>query len=105
MFDAFFARHADLFEWGAPEGGCVALPRYLGSEGVEVFCRELVENAGVLLLPASVYTSQLGVVPPDRCGIGIGRRDPEPALATLEQFLQRRAGSVPPRALAPVAAG
>lgn len=93
VFDAFFARHPDLFEWTPPEGGCVAFPRYLGSEGVEVFCRELVESAGVLLLPASVYSSQLATVPPDRFRIGVGRRNPEPALAALEEFLQHRAKS------------
>ena len=30
VFDAFFARHPDLFDWAAPDGGCVAFPRYRG---------------------------------------------------------------------------
>ncbi|MEV7026371.1 aminotransferase class I/II-fold pyridoxal phosphate-dependent enzyme, partial [Kitasatospora sp. NPDC093558] len=50
QFDAFFAEFADLFEWRAPAGGCVAYPRYLGADGVEEFCTRLVEQAGVLLL-------------------------------------------------------
>ena len=90
VFDAFFARHADLFEWSAPDGGCVAFPRYLGGDGVEAFCRELVETEGVLLLPASIYASDLAPVPADRFRIGVGRRDPGPALAALEEFLARR---------------
>ncbi len=90
VFGAFFARHPDLFEWAAPDGGCVAFPRYLGADGVEAFCRELVETEGVLLLPASIYASDLADVPADRFRIGVGRRDPEPALEALERFLAGR---------------
>lgn len=90
LVDAFFARHEDLFEWRHPDGGCVAFPRYLGEDGVESFCRDLVETAGVLLLPASVYASDLAPVPTDRFRIGLGRRDPGPALAAFERFLSDR---------------
>jgi aspartate/methionine/tyrosine aminotransferase len=91
VFDAFFAAHADLFAWERPQAGCVCFPRYLGADGVEAFCRELVEQAGVVLLPASVYASALGDVPADRFRIGVGRADPEPALVAFEAFLARRA--------------
>jgi aspartate/methionine/tyrosine aminotransferase len=91
VFDAFFARHADLFAWERPQAGCVCFPRYLGADGVEAFCRDLVEQAGVVLLPASIYASELGDVPPDRFRIGVGRADPEPALEALEAFLAQRA--------------
>ena len=90
VFDDFFASHADRFEWAHPDGGCVAFPRYLGPEGVEVFCRELVETEGVLLLPASIYQSRLAPVPADRFRIGIGRRDPRPALEATARFLAGR---------------
>lgn len=86
-FDAFFARHEDLFDWTPPEGGAVAFPRYRGSDGVESFCRELVETAGVLLLPASVYASELVTVPADRFRVGVGRLGPGPALEALEHFI------------------
>ena len=87
VFDGFFAAHEDLFEWAPPDGGCVAFPRYLGSDGVEAFCQELVETEGVLLLPASIFASDLAPVPADRFRVGVGRRDPELALAALERFL------------------
>jgi aspartate/methionine/tyrosine aminotransferase len=87
-FDAFFAEFGDLFEWRAPDGGCVAYPRYLG-EDVEKFCTDLVEQAGVLLLPASIYRSGLTDTPTDRFRIGIGRLDPEPALDTVATWLRR----------------
>ncbi len=95
VFDAFFARHQDRFDWAPPDGGCVAFPRYRGDDGVETFCRELVEQAGVLLLPAGIYASELAEVPSDRFRIGLGRRDPQPALAAVERFLtgRRRAAS------------
>lgn len=90
QFDAFFARHADLFAWRHPDGSCVAFPRYLGADGVEAFCRELLETEGVLLLPASLYVSELGPVPADRFRIGVGRRDPGPALEAMDRFLAGR---------------
>jgi aspartate/methionine/tyrosine aminotransferase len=87
-FEALFDAHPERLEWQGPQGGCVSFPRYLGPEGVEEFCRELVETAGVVLLPASVYKSELGPVPTDRFRIGVGRRNPEPALAAFDRFLR-----------------
>lgn len=90
VFDRFFAEFADLFEWRSPDGGCVAYPRFLGEEGVEAFCHRLVEEAGVLLLPAGIYRSELTPTPADRFRIGLGRRDPEPALAAFADWLRTR---------------
>lgn len=89
-FEALFAAHPEELEWQAPAGGCVSFPRYLGDEGVESFCRELVESEGVVLLPASIYASELGPVPTDRFRIGVGRRGPEAALAAFGRFLDSR---------------
>ncbi len=86
--DTFFAQHADRFEWYAPDGGCVAFPRYTGREGVEAFCADILEREGVLLLPASMYRSELGAVPPDRFRIGFGRRGIDEGLAALERALR-----------------
>jgi aspartate/methionine/tyrosine aminotransferase len=90
VFDAFFAGFPDLFEWQAPDGGCVAYPRYLGREGVEEFCRRLAEEAGVLLLPASIYRSELTPTPADRFRIGVGRAHPEEGLAALTRWTRAR---------------
>ncbi len=86
--DAFFAEFAHLFEWRRPDGGCVAFPRYLGPGGVETFCQRLVEEAGVLLLPASLYRSELSPTPADRFRIGCGRTNLGPGLEALRRFLQ-----------------
>ncbi|MFE7311619.1 aminotransferase class I/II-fold pyridoxal phosphate-dependent enzyme [Streptomyces sp. NPDC057555] len=88
VFDAFFAEFPDTFEWQAPDGGCVAFPRYLGPEGVEEFCTRLVEEAGIFLLPAGIYRSELTPTPTDRFRIGIGRADPEEGVAALTQWMR-----------------
>ncbi|TWD80665.1 aspartate/methionine/tyrosine aminotransferase [Kribbella amoyensis] len=89
-FDAFFGRFPELFEWKPPQGGCVCFPRYLGADGVEAMCANLVTEAGVLLLPASIYRSDLTQVPADRFRIGVGRQGPEEALAVWTQWLTVR---------------
>jgi aspartate/methionine/tyrosine aminotransferase len=85
--DAFFAQHRDRFEWYEPDGGCIAYPRYLGNDGIESFCKRLVEEAGVLLLPASMYRSELLTMPKDRFRIGYGRRGIDEALTAFEALL------------------
>ncbi len=85
--DAFFAKFESLFEWKAPKGGCVAFPRYRGSDGVESFCKALVEEAGVLLLPASLYRSELTETPRDRFRIGFGRANLPAGLQALQDWL------------------
>jgi aspartate/methionine/tyrosine aminotransferase len=87
-FDAFFAEWPEHFEWEPPAGGCVSFPRLATGEETATFCRRLVEQAGVVLLPADIYASELATVPADRFRIGVGRRDPEPALAALGAFLR-----------------
>ena len=89
VFDAFFARWSEQFAWEHPQGGCVCFPRYLGGD-VTRFCHDLVDEVGVVLLPADIYASEVGEVPRDRFRIGVGRRDPEPALAAFERFLESR---------------
>lgn len=91
LLRAFFERRPDLFDWYEPDGGCVAYPRYLGAEGVEAFCRAVVEGPGVLLLPASIYASRLVPTPADRFRIGYGRRDMAEGLQALQQHLVRSA--------------
>lgn len=85
--EQFFADYPDLFEWSAPDGGCIAYPRYKGKGTVEEFCETLVEDQGVLLLPASIYRSELMETPTDRFRIGFGRRNIETGLSVLREFL------------------
>lgn len=88
-WDAFFARHPDLFDWQRPDGSCMAFPRYKGAEGVEAFARSLVEESGVLFLPSTIYRSDLGDTPTDRFRLGFGRLGLDEGLAALETHLMR----------------
>ncbi len=55
LLDDFFAAHADLFAWTRPRAGTIAFPRYKGKEGALVLCQRLVSEAGIMLLPSTVY--------------------------------------------------
>ncbi|WDZ78669.1 pyridoxal phosphate-dependent aminotransferase [Ensifer adhaerens] len=85
---AFFAEFPDLYEWQAPDGGCVGFARYLGADGVETHCRRLVEEAGVLLLPSSLFVSDLLPVATDRFRVGFGRKDIEIGLEAWRRYLK-----------------
>ncbi len=87
--EAFFAKHKALFDWRVSDGSCMAFPRYLGGDGVEHFTQQLLEQAGVLLLPSSIYRSELGATPKDRFRIGFGRRGIDAGLAAMDEFLVR----------------
>ena len=86
-WDAFFDGFPDLFEWNRPQGSCMAFPRYLGSDGVDEFARRLVEESGVLVLPSTIYSSDLGPTPNDRFRIGAGRRGLDAGLAAMTQHV------------------
>ena len=88
-WDAFFARHPDLFDWQRPDGSCMAFPRYKGPDGVEVFTRSLVEESGVLLLPSTIYSSELCETPTNRFRLGFGRTGLDEGLAVMEAHLMR----------------
>ena len=87
--DAFFADYPDLFEWQRPDGGCVAFPRYLGRDGADAFCHRALQEEGVLLIPPSLYHSDLLPTPTDRFRIGFGRRNTPDGLLALRQYVDR----------------
>ena len=91
LLDQFFARWPHLFEWRRPDGSCVAFVRYLGADGVESFTERVIAEAGVLLLPSSIYRSDLGPVPDSYFRIGFGRTAVPAAVAALEEWLVRNA--------------
>jgi aspartate/methionine/tyrosine aminotransferase len=89
-FDTFFTQYPDLFDWAPPAGGCVCFPSYLGDDGVEAMCTDLVEECGILLLPASIYHSELTATPTNRFRVGLGRYGPDEALAVWSEWLGKR---------------
>lgn len=90
--DQFLAEYDHLFEWVKPQGSCIGFVKYLGDEGVEEFCRSLVEHHGVLLLPASLYKSDLLHFEAQHFRIGFGRTVLQDGIAAMREALMQRAG-------------
>ena len=82
VLDQFFTQHADRFDWQRPKAGSIGFPRLIG-EDVNDFCKNLVEKAGVLLLPGTLYDD-----PGNHFRIGFGRRSLPKAIKRLEDFLK-----------------
>lgn len=95
LLDDFFAAHAEFFDWYRPDGGVVCYPRYRGRDGVEAFCARLLDGDGVLLLPASIFRSDLAPTPRDRFRIGFGRSDLAQGLEAMRAGLARSSTVVP----------
>lgn len=84
VLNDFFHRYEAIFDWSAPQAGPIAFPRYRG-KSVEQFCKELVEEAGVLLLPGTLYEKDLNCF-----RIGFGRSNMVSCLKRLENFIKRK---------------
>lgn len=90
---AFLSEYPALFETYEPDGGVVMYPRLLtnGTQAktsdVESFCRDMVEDIGAVLLPASIYKSTLTETPKDRFRIGYGRRNISDGLNAMRSYL------------------
>ncbi|MGB9432947.1 MAG: aminotransferase class I/II-fold pyridoxal phosphate-dependent enzyme [Candidatus Acidiferrum sp.] len=81
LLSAFFTRHTDLFEWTTPNASTIGFARFKPQNDVQAFCEELIQRAGVLLLPGTVYDE------PRHIRFGYGRRNMPEALAELESWL------------------
>jgi aspartate/methionine/tyrosine aminotransferase len=82
LLDDFFKRHKDTFSWHRPKAGPVAFPRLLDGDS-EAFCDRVVRDAGVLLLPGSVFDDD-----GNHFRVGFGRRNGPEALARLDAYLR-----------------
>ena len=91
LLDAYFASTVELWQWQRPRAGTTAFPRYLRGDTDEL-CARLVENAGILLLPSSVFNAGN-----DRVRIGYGRKNLPDALTAFDTFMD--VGSGRPRQL------
>ena len=80
--DRFFEQHSELFNWHRPSAGPIAFPRWLGGS-VDEFCEEVVEKAGVLLAPGSIFDH-----PENHFRVGFGRLGLPAALARLQEFIE-----------------
>ena len=78
----FCARHRDLFVWLPPGAGSVAFPRLRGDRQSGRFCRDVLEQKDVMILPGEVF---------DYAGnhfrVGLGRTSFRAALAQVEAYI------------------
>jgi aspartate/methionine/tyrosine aminotransferase len=91
ILNNFFAEFPDRFEWYLPDGGSIGYPKYRGAQGIEAFAADLAERSGVLVLPSSLYHSELGETPPNRFRVGYGRANLPEAIEAMRCHLTRRA--------------
>ena len=86
LLDELFTDWEELFLWQRPVAGPIAFPS-LKKGGAEGFCQDLLDRAGVLLLPGTVYDQELTA----NFRIGFGRKNFPEGLERLKRFLEERA--------------
>jgi len=81
IMDEFFIHHSSLFTWIRPQAGSMAFPKLLRGD-IEEFCDKVVRNAGVLLLPGTMYDDT-----GNHFRLGLGRKNLPQAVKSLENFV------------------
>ena len=84
LLDAFLARHAHRFSWVRPNASTIGFVRIEGFEDTSRFCEQLVAEAGVLLLPGTVYDE------PAHVRVGFGRASMPDVLQLFEGWIETR---------------
>jgi len=85
ILSRFFDRHAERFVWNPPKAGPIAFPA-LAEGQIDVFCHDLLERAGVLLLPGTVYGREYTT----NFRIGFGRSNLLESLSEFEDYLLKQ---------------
>jgi aspartate/methionine/tyrosine aminotransferase len=79
---AFTRRWERVFAARPGDAGPVCFPRVLAPEGAEAFCRRVQEEAGIMILPSTVYGYG-----DEHVRLGLGREDLPAALDALDEYL------------------
>jgi aspartate/methionine/tyrosine aminotransferase len=82
LLGEFFGRHNNLFEWTAPNAATIGFTRFKPQRDVLEWCENLVRDAGVLLLPGTVYDE------PRHIRFGYGRKNMPESLEQFEAYLK-----------------
>ena len=81
LLDSFFRQRSGLFEWVKPDASTIGFVRFKPAQDSLSFCEQVVRDAGVLLLPGSVYDQ------PHHIRFGFGRKNMPEALAQFAAYL------------------
>jgi aspartate/methionine/tyrosine aminotransferase len=84
LLDSFFNQYSNLFKWHRPNAGTIAFPGLNENFDVNEFCLNLVNDLGVMLLPAGVYDFE-----GNNFRIGFGRKNMAEALLKLQEYLEK----------------
>ncbi len=82
LLDDLIARRGELLEWVRPSAAPIGFARVSGVEDVHAWCERIATEAGVLLLPGSVYGQ------PQHVRLGFGRANLAEAVARLDEYLE-----------------
>jgi aspartate/methionine/tyrosine aminotransferase len=81
IYDAFFAKYADLFSWYKPNAGPIAFVKMNFDTDDMAFAEQALKEKGVLILPGGIYDFN------GYFRIGFGRRKIPEALEQFEAFV------------------
>lgn len=84
VLDTFFQKYSHLFSWVRPKGSTIGFPRLVTGENSFDFCQRIVNEAGIMLLPSSVYDYGN-----HHFRIGFGRENMPEVLERFEEYLNR----------------
>lgn len=87
VLDEFFQKHIKLFSWVKPKAGTICFPRLLFDEPAPQFCERVVREAGIMLLPSTVYDYGNKHI-----RIGFGRENMPEVLGKFDEYIGRTVG-------------
>lgn len=78
----FIQQHDDFFSWHPPRGGSICFPKMKSVGSTAAFCRQLVTDTGIMLLPSGVFDYG-----DQHVRIGLGRDNLDNILTRLDDYL------------------
>jgi aspartate/methionine/tyrosine aminotransferase len=85
VLDEFFHEYQDCFEWNRPLGGSVCFPKLLASQDTFRFCKDLVRECGIMLVPSRMF-----MYGDSHVRIGYGRNDLPVVVDRFGHYLKQR---------------
>jgi aspartate/methionine/tyrosine aminotransferase len=83
IMDEFIIQYSSLFTWVHPQAGSMGFLKLLQGD-IEDFCDKVVREAGVLLLPGTIYDDT-----GNHFRVGLGRKNLPQAVERLEEYLSK----------------